>query len=249
MVIPALKNDPLRVAVDCVARQLVGVQHWGESSFVSLPFVYPGGSSVTVKLELVEGGFRVSDNGFAYREIESLGMQRSFPNAARAAAEPESLEVDRRTIFVDVPEEELARAIADVAAASWQVATTIVARTTEDDEEDIVADLRERLSGVFGKQVAAEHKIVGQSTSEWEVSAIVKTNSHRTVFHAVSNHPNSVFKASAAFHDLAALHTPPSLVAVVRDRKALGSRFGLLAQAGRVIEVAQPDDVYRRAVA
>ena len=69
------------------------------------------------------------------------------------------------------------------------------------------------------------------------------------MFHAVSNHPNAVFKTSTAFHDLANLDNAPKLVAVVRDKAALGSRLALLAQAGRVIEGEQPDEVYLRAVA
>jgi hypothetical protein len=36
---------------------------------------------------------------------------------------------------------------------------------------------------------------------------------------------------------------------VVRDKAAMGSKLALLAQAGRVIEGEQPDDVYLRAVA
>ena len=63
-------------------------------------------------------GFRVSDAGFTYRELEAIGAERSFPRVAKAAAERESVAKNRRVIFVDVSAEDLTRAICDVAAAS-----------------------------------------------------------------------------------------------------------------------------------
>jgi hypothetical protein len=41
----------------------------------------------------------------------------------------------------------------------------------------------------------------------------------------------------------------PNLVSVVRSKAALGSRFNILAQAGKVIEEEQSDDVYLQAAA
>jgi len=41
-----------RVAEDA-ARELISVSHWGHSSFVNLPLIYPDGSHVTVKLDPV----------------------------------------------------------------------------------------------------------------------------------------------------------------------------------------------------
>ena len=81
------------------------------------------------------------------------------------------------------------------------------------------------------------------------MSAVVTAGEHKAVFHAVGDHANSVYRTNTAFHDLGALDDPPALVAVVNDRKALGPKLGLLAQAGHVIESEQPDDVYRRAAA
>jgi hypothetical protein len=65
----------------------------------------------------------------------------------------------------------------------------------------------------------------------------------------VGAHANSVYRTSAAFHDLAELPSPPRLVAVVKDKHALGPKLMLLSQAGRVIESGQSDDVYQRAAA
>lgn len=232
------------------ARELLSVRHWGDASFITLPMVYPGGAFVTVKIEIGQSGFRVGDNGFAYRELESMGINRSFGNTARSVAENQSLEVDRRSVFVDVPPELVSRAICDVAAASWQIADTAIGRVSEEEEADLEERLRDRLSTVFGSsKVANEHTIQGASTSAWDVSAIVRTDGNVAVFHAVSKYPNSVFKASTAFHDLALLEKPPALIAVVRKKADLGPRLNLLAQIGNVIEQDQPDRTYERLVA
>ena len=81
------------------------------------------------------------------------------------------------------------------------------------------------------------------------MTAVVTFMASTTAFQAVGNHANSVFRTDAAFDDLAALDVPPKLVAVVKDKKALGTRLALLDRAGRVIDEEQPDDVYRRAAA
>jgi hypothetical protein len=58
-----------------------------------------------------------------------------------------------------------------------------------------------------------------------------------------------LFKTSAAFHDLGLPEKPPNLVSVVRSKLALGSKFNILAQAGKVIEKEQADEVYWQAAA
>ena len=83
----------------------------------------------------------------------------------------------------------------------------------------------------------------------WDVSAMVDLDDRVAVFQAVSNHPDSIFRASTAFRDIAELDRPPRLVAVVRDKEALGPKLDLLSREGRVIEANQPDDAFIRAVA
>ena|SRR5579864_1171372 len=252
MVVLALKSVSVAEAAEAAASQLVSVRRSGGSSFINLPILYPDGSFVTLKLDQAAKGVRVSDNGFAYRELEAIGAGRSFAKTALSVAEALELQADRRSVFVDVPEEQLVRAICDVGIASWQIADRVYSRAAEEDEAEIEDYLRDRLMKVFGSKLRApdQNKIKGASTSEWEVSAIVEQDGKQTVFHAVSNHANSVFRTSAAFHDLLALkERAPNVVSVVRSKAALGSKFGILSQAGRVIEEEQPDDVYIRAAA
>jgi len=246
----AVKELSVREAAEMAARDLITVKHWGGSSFLNLPLIYPDGSFVTVKLDRVPSGFRVSDNGFAYREAECLGVQRSFPKTAGSVAEAEGLTVNRRAIYTDVTAEGLSRAICDIATASWLVADRIIGNISEEAEAEIEEHLSDRLVNIFGSaRVKSVPKLIGASTSEWEVSAIVEMTDHRTVFQAVANHANSVFRVSTAFRDLAALDRPPKLVAVVHDKATFGPKLNLLAQEGRVIEDKQSDDVFLRAAA
>jgi hypothetical protein len=238
-------------AAEAAVRDLVHMSRWGDSVFIGLPLIFPDGSPATVKLDPIEIGVRVSDNGFAYRQLEHIGAQRSFSMTARGMAEREELSVGKRTIFVDVPADQVDRAICDVATVSWGVVDRVYANLSEEGAADLDEYVRERVARIFADRFARDAKTVrGISTTEWEVAAIVHGPQRDVVFEAVGEHPNSIHKASASFLDLASLERAPQLVAVVKSKAALGARLGLLTQAGgRVIEQGQPDAVYERAAA
>lgn len=246
----AISNRGLIGAVQAAAEDLVRVRQWGEIAFVNLPLVFPGGSFATVRVSPAAGGYRVDDGGFAYRELESIGAERSFRRTAGKIAEREQLEVNRRLIFCEAAEADLQRAICDVAMASHAVAEQVHRKAAEQDEGEIEDYLQARLASIFGAaKLTDQHSIRGSSTTDWEVSAIVKIDSHVTVFQAVAENANSIYRASTAFRDLMELPSRPRLVAVVKDKAALGARLNLLSQSGRVIEKDQPDATYWKAAA
>ncbi|MBC6402284.1 MAG: hypothetical protein GDA39_02190 [Hyphomonadaceae bacterium] len=72
-----------------IAPRLVSVKSWGDASFLGLPMTYPGGSFVTVRLTHTNGGVRVSDSGFAFRELESFGVSRGFSRTAKIEVIPD----------------------------------------------------------------------------------------------------------------------------------------------------------------
>ncbi|MEM1373007.1 MAG: hypothetical protein AAGF78_01355 [Pseudomonadota bacterium] len=236
---------PVSDIAAAIAPRLVSVKSWGDASFLSLPMVYPSGSFVTVRLSHVSGGVRVSDSGFAYRELESFGVGRSFSRTARTVSERFDLSVGKRSIYVDVPNEQVERAILEVGSASRDVADQIISRAIKDAEADISEFLQEKLSRVFPDLVDFDSKVVGASSTEWEVSASTNVDGLRTVFQAVSNYPVAVYKASTAFHDIAALDTPPKLVSVVASKSEMGSNLSLLSQAGNVVEIGLDDALLR----
>ncbi len=237
-------------AVENAVTDLVRVSGWGDYAYVNLPVFMPSGAPATVRIRVTATGFEIDDGGYAYRELEAVGAERSFPKEAEKAAKEEELETDRRRIFVNVPEGHLTRAICDVGLASRNVAANVFARLSDEDEAEIENYLQERLAAVFnGAKIAPDEKLKGASTKAWEMSVVVHLASGLVVFQAVSTHANSINRASTAFHDLAELPNPPTRVAVVKDKAALGVNINLLSQAGRVIQSDQPDADYRQAAA
>ena len=217
-----------------------------------MPMYYPSGSPVTVQIARSSNDtFLVSDFGFAFRELESFGRERSFARTAEAIIADNEVSRDRRCIFVrDLELDDLSRGIADVASASWQIVDQVYARNKEDDEEEIKDYLTDRLVEIFGiPHVSTDVVLSGASTAPWEMTALVTTDDKRVAFQAVSAHQNSVYRTNAAFDDLAALDDPPLLVAVVHSKASLGPKLTLLARQSFVIEAGQPDADYVRAAA
>lgn len=237
-------------AASAAAAELVRVSHWGASSYITLPLFMPSGSAATVRISMAEHGFRIDDGGFAFREIEAIGAERSFPRTAARIASYEGLQTDRRLIFTYAAADQLARAIGDVGAASFAVADEIYRRVGDEGTSEIEDYLRERLETIFvGARIEPDEEIKGASAHPWRVTAAIHKDSGLIVFHAVGNHAYSIYKASTAFHDLNELPNPPRCIAVVKDKGALGVNLNVLAQAGRVIQGDQSDDTYRKAAA
>lgn len=229
---------------------LVSIKQVGPSHFVRVPLLYPDGSFVTLRIDPIGDGVRVSDSGFAYREAEAIGAESSFGRTAKGIAQQADVSAGKRSISVDVPVSRLTRAVCDVSTVSWKVAETIYSRHDDKASEELDDHLRQRLAKVFGeRRLADEHVLKGRSSSEWNFSAVINIDGRMAVFQAVSPHPNSVFRTNSAFHDLSILDSPPTLIAVVPSKEQLGPRLGLLSQAGRVIEADDPDEVYRNAIA
>lgn len=237
-------------AVEKAVFELVRAAHWGGFSNVNLPIFMPSGTAVTVRVTARDGGFKVDDGGFAFREIEAIGAERSFPRIAKKFADYEGLETDRRQVFTYACSADLTRAICDVGKASSAIADEIFRRVGTDGVEEVEDYLRHRLETIFHDvKIEADEEIKGASSHSWKMSAALHLNSGLIVFQAVGNHAYSVYKASTAFHDLGELPNPPRCIAVVKDKDALGVNLNVLAQAGRVIQGDQSDDIYRKAAA
>jgi hypothetical protein len=237
-------------AVEEIVRDLVRVKRSAGALFVNLPTLYPDGSHVTVRIDQSADGIRVSDAGFAYHEVEDIvGNARGFRRTANRIAAASGVEVGARAIYVDADIGTLERAIADVSEVSWRIVHTFFERAFEEDEAQLSDELRLRLDAVFGEsRVEKSAVLIGASTTEWPVSALVTVEGVRAAFQAVSDNANSINRASTAFRDLAVVEGAPKLIAFVRTKAALGPRLSLLAP-GKVIEEAQSDDVFLRAAA
>ena len=232
-----------------IAARLVSSHHWEDASLINLPLAYPSGAFVSVRLSPVRNGIRVSDAGFAYREVESFGLERSFSRTASSIAENFDVEIGKRSIFIDVPTEQVERAIFDVSAASRAVAERIISNADEVDVSNLAETLLIRLEHLFPKTLEIEPKVIGKSSTEWKMTAVTHSGGHTTVFQAVTNYAASIYRTSTAFVDLAGREDAPSLVAVVPSKEEIGAKVAILAQVGRVIEIEDGDATYMRAAA
>jgi hypothetical protein len=240
----------IRAAVDSAMAQLVSVKHSDGVSHIHLPVFYPSGAAVTVSVEQIKGGYSVTDEGFAYREIEMVGADRMFGRAARSAGERFGVDANSRMVSASADMGTLAGAIADVAIASAWVAHSVIDRISNRDENEIAQHLYGRLVHIFGaNKVEQKATIIGASSNDWEVSSLVHLDGGVAVFDVVRNHHVAVYSTSTKFHDLALLSNRPAAVAVVRDKKAMGAYYGILAQAGHVIQDNESDTVIKRATA
>lgn len=237
--------------VEAAARSLVLITHSADRSTVALPLVYPSGAVVSVQITQVGVGlFELTDCGLAYTEAEMIGGEHLFARNASAIAEKLSVSAGKRVIYFTADSEQLVGAIADVGAASVQVAHRICERVTQRLESDIEEKIFRKLVTVFGeRKVEPDATIVGASAHKWRVSAIVHLDGKNLAFEAVSNHHSSVYSSATMFHDLSLLDNKPIPIAVVRDKKAMGDYLRILAQSANVIQDDAQDDTLRELAA
>src|SRR3990167_9986088 len=104
--LPIPETAVVKAVEDAVA-VLVRVSGWGQFAYVNLPIFMPSGAPATVRVRMAKDGFEIDDGGYAYRELEAVGAERSFPREAANAAKLEELNTDTRRIWVTVPQSEL----------------------------------------------------------------------------------------------------------------------------------------------
>ncbi len=212
--------------------------------------LYPDGSSVTVKIDQSGGDkLRVSDHGFAYREVEGVNAIRSFGQNKKSITDEFGVQFGSKAIFLDTTVDGLFEAICDVAAASWQIVARVYSRISDESEQELEEEVSTRVKELFPFLPVEENKeLAGASSVTWPVSAVVSFSDHKTVFQAVGEHANSINRSATAFRDFSLLPKPPRLVAVVRNKQTLGPRLTLLTQSmASVVERDTSDDVWKAA--
>ncbi|MDD2704915.1 MAG: hypothetical protein PHU07_06230 [Acidocella sp.] len=230
--------------------ELVYARQSGDDVYVTLPIFYPSGASVTLAISKNKDIFKVTDLGLAHHEVDLVGGDRLFSRAAKRMAEKTGVLISGDVIYSICSLDELSVTISDVATASHEMAREIIERMKAHQENDIYANLDRRLKTLFGaNKVETEKTLTGFSTNEWHVSALVHLDGRAAVFDVVSNHHTSVFTCSTKFNDLKLLESSPKMIAVVRDKAAMGAYYNILAQAGNVIQDNAPDQTFRKAAA
>ena len=118
-----VKINSHRAALDDAVRHLVAAKHYAAGTIVTMPVIYPSGSSVALDVTMQGERCFVSDMGNAFDEAEMMGTSRYFKSEATRIAESYQIKFDGRIIFVeDVPFDRVGGAMVIVANASAEAA-------------------------------------------------------------------------------------------------------------------------------
>lgn len=250
MTLIAQDTKTFHEVVQSAAARLVTHEVIAGGHYVTLPLIYASGSYVVIRIERAEGTFLVSDFGAGFEEAQLIGGEAIYRKVARAVAETHGIDFDDHSLLrVQVGADQLPGALATVANASQEAVGITALRVSERRHQDDSARLHDRLGRVFGKgSIARDAHVLGASNTEWLVSSLVTIGDRQVAFEPVSKHPNSIVHAAAKFSDIARLPRAPGRVAVVSDKKALGTYLGVLSHSADVIEARVGDETYRRLV-
>lgn len=241
------KAERFQEIVEVAARQLAEVSHRPGGSYVTTPLLYVSGSYVVIQIEPIGREYLVSDFGLGSREAEMLGGDGIFRRQAQIIAERNGVGFDHHAFFaVLASEDQITGAVASIANCSQEAVMITAMKLAEKRTRDDAEILHERLTTVFTERaVARDAELIGASNTPWHVTSLVTIERRLVAFEAVTKHPNSVVYASTKFRDLALLEKPPGRVAVVGQKKQLGTYLGVLAQAANVIEMKVGDQTLR----
>ena len=166
---------------------LMRVSSWGNAYLISVPLVYPSGTTVGVKVTPHQGAYTVSDFGLGWREAEGYEAQRSFGSHAGRIKDQVGVEYNGNHEFqMRATERQLTSAIRRVAYASHRAAVKAFHSLPEACEQEIGAALFQRLRDTFGKDnVAGDLKLAGASNIEWGFAAQVLQGKRRVVFDVI----------------------------------------------------------------
>lgn len=230
-------TDDFRNLTEAVAKQLISVEYVRGSSIVAVPLLYPSGAGAVVKISQHADRYFVSDLGFGYQEAEMLGALKSYSTHARGLADHYGVRFDNQAFFVaEASRDNLKSIITIIANCSVEAASIAAQKAAERKYADDSELLYDRLVQVFPREKVAKNVyFVGSSSHEWPISALVSVGEFPTIFEPVTNHHASVVNASAKFHDLARLESPPHRVAVVKKLDEMHSYLTLLSQSSTVI--------------
>ncbi|AMU95077.1 hypothetical protein AOA14_10720 [Sphingopyxis terrae subsp. terrae NBRC 15098] len=242
-----IRDAGIRKAVS----SLVRASSWGNAYLISVPLVYPSGTTVGVKVTPHQGAYIVSDFGLGWREAEGYEAQRSFGAHAGRIKDEVGVEYNASHEFqMRATERQLTSAIRRVAYASHRAAVKAFHSLPEACEQEIGAALFQRLRETFGNEkVAGELKLAGASNIEWPFAAQVVQGKRRVVFDVISPQWTSVVAAKSKFSDVRHLGPNTIPIAVVDSLDAMGKWLPLISQEAEVIEDDASADELRRVVA
>lgn len=245
-----LRNDnrAFREAIESVTREIIVAEHRKGCSYIKTPLLYPGGSTVVVRINDGYPEFFVTDFGAGYSEAEMMGASAIFARHSREIADHAGIGFDSHSFFVaKATRQQLPGVVVTVANCSQEAVAVAAYRLAERRFSDDTEKLYERLVRVFPRgKVARDAEVIGQSNTRWHVATLVQGDMRKTIFEPVSSHHTSIFAASTKFRDIAEIDNAPGRVAIVRKKAELKTYLAVLSRSANVIERDAPNETLVR---
>jgi hypothetical protein len=245
------QNNLLPIIAEEVAKGLATSETVGGSAFVSTPLLYPGGTSVVVRMDQVtDDRFFVTDAGIAHKEAGFLGAgPRLFAPIAREAAARFGVRFDEDAFFeADTTRDDLIAAVTAIANASRTAVERVAYRLAERTDALARESMRERLIETFGKErVKPRWEELGDSHEQHEFSAAVVDGANvSALFEVVTPSPQSANAAVTKFVDVGDRKERPELIAVLSDRPKT-PHLKIIGRSAKLIDLHADTQIWRRA--
>lgn len=241
------------VAVDAAVARLVSLDAVGGRYRISMPVTLCTGSMVDVSVWAEPGGtFMVSDDGTAHFEATlAMVSERTFGAVARAKITPYGALFDGHSmLFIRVGAERLHGAIVAMASLIKEVVDEAIARAARAKAASTINTLYERIGMAFPNAEVQHHAgMIGASTAEYEVDAVVKTDRGLLVFDMFTKDPISIAATFTKLSDLSRLEQPPRLVAVTPMPEMVGPKLQLISSVAPIIRPDATIETYLKAAA
>lgn len=241
-------------AMDELVRELCTSEMLNSRYLLQMPVVTAFGSAVSVSVWPEGGGetFMVSDDGLAYHEITTaMGSERIFSRVAKAKSDRYGAQFDGCSmLFIRVNRERLKGAVIAMASLTKEVIDETIeksfaAKVSVDHERF----LKKVASAFPGSNIREHASVTGQSTTSYEIDALVETEGQVLAFDYFSKAGNSVNSAYATLSDIARLEDGPKPIGVTNSFKAIGSKLMLISSVAKVIEAEADVKDYQRLAA
>ena len=239
-----LDRDLAAIAKE-VARQLARAFEQQDGVYISTPLLFASGAPVVVQISRgPDDQFVVSDMGAGYHEARLTGADQHYTRAANEVAAKAGIRSDGKVLAdSEISREQLAVAVTVVANCSLETWSLAEHRNRERKQQDTTNEFYSRMFRAVKRrqplaEVSRNVSFRGNSSSDWDFDVLVKVRDDRSLFDFVSPHPQSVAFATTKCSDVGHLPSPPTLVCVIDNRKAFGSRLGWLLPVATVIEYA-----------
>jgi len=231
-----------------VARALIKISAHDGTARLSLPLLYPGGSSVAVEISKLRDSCLVTDAGVARREAALLGGERTFLRIAKGVAERFGVRFDQNMIFeFEVSSDDLVVVVAAIGNAAKTAVEETAMYLAVVHHADYRASLWNRLEVIHGKTKVQRSIQLRGSSDKWEFDAAVKRGDRLSIFEIVVPNANAVNSAVTKFLDIRDLgKQAPRRVAVLTDKDST-PHLPVLARTAKWLPIDASDDAFRKA--